>query len=104
MIEVNNIIDLKNTLNSNKYTVIKLWSEGCAPCKAMSPILSQVLVDNPEVEFVPINIAFFAEAAEYFKVKSVPYFFLYKGNNLISSFGGIKNSDFVRAEFAKLYL
>ena len=47
--------------------IIKFYTEGCAPCKAVGGIL-----DNKGIEYEEIDIGKDIDSAIYYKVRSVP--------------------------------
>lgn len=50
------------------------WAEWCAPCKAMMPIVEQVVGERfkDKIELVKINIEEHPEIADLFGIRAVP--------------------------------
>jgi thiol-disulfide isomerase/thioredoxin len=42
------------TLESNRVTVINIWASWCAPCRAEAPVLQEISILYPEVQFAGI--------------------------------------------------
>lgn len=41
-------------VNYNKVTVVNVWASWCAPCRAESPVLQELSIQYPQVQFVGI--------------------------------------------------
>lgn len=52
--------------------VLDFYADWCGPCQMLKPILEQVEVEHPEVEFEAINIDEQQELAEKYSVMSIP--------------------------------
>jgi thiol-disulfide isomerase/thioredoxin len=48
-------LDYKDlVVNYNKVTVVNVWASWCAPCRAEAPVLQELSIQYPQVQFVGI--------------------------------------------------
>ena len=52
-------------------------AEWCTPCKAMKPIIGQFVEQNPEIEYVSVDIDKEPEVAKAYGIQGVPTFISY---------------------------
>lgn len=54
--------------------VVNLWASWCEPCKAEAPMLSAAASENPDVQFLGVNVLDSREGAERFIAEyAIPY-------------------------------
>jgi thioredoxin 1 len=88
--EINAILEKENNV------VIDFWAEFCAPCKAMNPILQEV-IKEVNVTICKVNIEDHPNIASQYGVVSIPTFHLYhKGKKLDERVGRIMKDEFVQ--------
>ena len=63
--------------------IIDLYADWCAPCKMLSPILSELEDELSEVKFCKINVDEEPELASLFKVTSIPMIAAVKDNTFL---------------------
>lgn len=63
--------------------LLHFTAEWCQPCKMMKPVIDQVMVDNPEIEYVPIDIDENPETAKSYSVMGVPTFITIDDNDAV---------------------
>lgn len=78
--------------------LIHFTAEWCQPCKMMKPIISQVIDENPSIEYVAIDIDENPETAKDYGIMSVPSFIsLDDNNNVIQrAVGAMPKAEFVK--------
>eukprot|EP01026_Neomeris_dumetosa_P030260 TRINITY_DN2424_c0_g1_i9.p5 TRINITY_DN2424_c0_g1~~TRINITY_DN2424_c0_g1_i9.p5 ORF type:complete len:240 (-),score=4.20 TRINITY_DN2424_c0_g1_i9:2052-2771(-) len=68
--------------------VVKFFAPFCHACKTMSPKLSQIVQQHPEVYFIKFNVGsdIMRAQAEEYGVNRLPYFHIFKGPQHLASF------------------
>lgn len=56
----------------NKPAIVDFYADWCAPCRAISPVLEQLSVEYPDIDFYKVNIDDVNEVAMMFKIRSIP--------------------------------
>ena len=70
--------------------LVEFYSDTCIPCKRMSPLLSALENQYPEVLYVAkVNIAYEKELVEEYGVRSTPTFLLLKNGQVVERFSGV---------------
>lgn len=70
--------------------VRKFYAPWCAPCKAITPLLTKV-AEEFGATIVEVNIEDRPEEAKALGIYSIPSIFLYEGDQLLVSRSGIGN-------------
>lgn len=63
---------VKDIIGSNKLVVCDFFATWCAPCRKLSPLLSQLASENPDILFYKVDIDKNESVTDHFGVKSVP--------------------------------
>lgn len=63
--------------------LIHFTAEWCQPCKMMKPIISQVVSENPDIEYIPIDIDENPETAKDYGIMGVPAFMTLDDNDRV---------------------
>jgi thioredoxin 1 len=73
-------------------------AEWCGPCKLMKPIINQVLDENPNIEYILIDIDENPETAKDYGVMGVPSFITFDDNDnvLQRAVGAMSKAEFVK--------
>lgn len=82
-----------DVLDSKKTVLVDVWAEYCGPCRAMAPILQQILDENSEIEIVKIDAQTEMDLAQQLDVTGLPTFMVYKNGKLINSHTGLITKD-----------
>ncbi|MCH5212616.1 MAG: thioredoxin family protein [Oscillospiraceae bacterium] len=93
MQNINNDNFEEEVLKSDKTVMVEFFSDGCVPCKRMSPILAELEEEYNELKFVKLNISFGAETAKKYDVMSSPTFIFFKDGNEIKRVRGVVPRD-----------
>jgi thioredoxin 1 len=76
--------------SQSKPLLIDFYMEGCAPCRALSPIVDELANEREDVIVGKVNVDEEPELAKAFAVRSVPTIVLLKDGKLINRAGGLR--------------
>lgn len=81
-----------DVVNSDKAVLLDFWSEWCAPCQMLSPILSEI-ADNygDKIKVGKVNIDYERELSAAFNISSIPALFLIKNGKIVKSAVGFRD-------------
>ena len=81
----------------HKPVLVDFWSDGCAPCKALLPVLTAIL-DSYAGELLMAKVDCDKEAAliERFGIRSQPTVVLFKEGQPVEGFAGIQTESAIR--------
>ena len=65
-------------IQSGQLSLIDFYSDSCIPCKRLSPLLSQIESENPDIFIGKVNIAYDRDLAGELEVNSTPTLLFYK--------------------------
>ncbi|KAJ6535186.1 thioredoxin-like protein [Mycena sp. CBHHK59/15] len=73
---------------AGKTLVVDFHAEWCGPCKAIAPRYSLLASQNPQVQFLRVDVDRQAAIAENFQVSAMPTFFAIKSNSVVGMLRG----------------
>ena len=88
--------NFESYLNGDLPLVVDLWATWCGPCKAISPIISQ-LAEQYDGKLVvgKCDVEENDEVAFKYKVSGVPTFLFFKGGKLVDRLTGANRAELV---------
>ena len=73
---------------------VDFWSEGCAPCKAMRPMLSEVAGElRDRVQMVAVNLDEHPATMGTFDLTTLPTMLIFRGGSEVTRLLGAKSRD-----------
>lgn len=63
---------IKEAMDSGKVVVLYFYAEWCDPCKALAPIINEIVAEEEDVKLVKINIEKEMDMAQEHNIRSVP--------------------------------
>jgi thioredoxin 1 len=90
-------------LQSSKPTVVDFWAPWCMPCRMMAPILDDFAKKNADrVKVVKLNTDENPQTATTYRIMSIPSLVFFKNGQEASRVIGVRPSDALEAELAKV--
>ncbi len=91
-------------INSEKPVLVDFYTEWCAPCKTMNPILKQ-LKDcyKEDIKIIKVNVDRYPFIATEFQIKTIPTFILFKKGDIKWRATGTQSyNDFYEALYSSI--
>ncbi|KAJ6585021.1 thioredoxin-like protein [Mycena capillaripes] len=79
---------VESSTAAGKTIVVDFHAEWCGPCKAIAPRFNQLASQNPQVEFLRVDVDEQTQIAETFHVSAMPTFFAIKSNAVVGMLRG----------------
>lgn len=76
-------------LKSEKPVLLEFYSDGCIPCKRMSPVLAEIDEKYEELKVSKLNIKLGAETAQNYEVMASPTIIFFKDGDEVKRIRGI---------------
>ena len=87
----------------NGNVVIDFYTDWCAPCKAISPIIDRLSKDYNKVKFFKMNIESNNESVINCSIRSVPTIIFLKNGNEINRMSGYRHEKVLEDEIKAIY-
>ncbi len=84
------------------FVVIDCYGENCSACVMLAPVLESVSGEMPGVAFGRINISFYPEIADQYKVNAMPTLLFFRKGELVHQAIGSMEREELLAHIAKL--
>ncbi|KAJ7044600.1 thioredoxin-like protein [Mycena alexandri] len=81
---------------AGKTIVVDFSAEWCGPCKMIAPKYNQLASQNPQAQFLRVDVDEQAEIAETFHVSAMPTFFAIKSNEVVGMLRGANPQGLTR--------
>mmetsp|Transcript_69995 Transcript_69995/g.196160 ORF Transcript_69995/g.196160 Transcript_69995/m.196160 type:complete len:105 (-) Transcript_69995:369-683(-) len=93
---IKNMDEWKTLLETSKskLVVVDFTASWCGPCKFIAPIFEKLAEENPEAEFVKVDVDDADDVAAAVGIQAMPTFHFYKG--------GVKVDEMMGADQATL--
>ena len=59
-------------LKSDKLVLLDFWASWCGPCRMLSPVISEIAEEHPEIKVGKVNVDDEEELANAFNVSGIP--------------------------------
>ncbi len=92
-----NTAEFDALINEGKTVLLDFFATWCGPCKMLTPVLEEVEVDYPDVEFVKVDVDEEGDLARRFGISVIPTLFVIKNGETTATTKGYLNADELRA-------
>lgn len=86
-----------NDIKSNGTVLLDFYAEWCGPCKMLSPIISEIAEERPDIKVGKINVDAEASLAREFNIYSIPTLVVLKDGKEIKRATGARPKGSVLA-------
>lgn len=84
----------EQVLQSDKLVIADFYSDGCVPCKILSPTLADVEDElTDKIKAVKVNINFASDLSEKYQVKATPTLVFFKNGEEVARRQGVVKKD-----------
>lgn len=95
-------MNFNDILASEKPILVDFFATWCGPCKAMSPILQEVKESlGDDVTIIKIDVDKNPQAANAYKVRSVPTLIMFKKGKIVWQQSGMASKTALVEQFTK---
>jgi thioredoxin 1 len=86
--------NFRSIINSTKPVLVDFYAEWCGPCKAQSPIISELAKEIGEnARIIKIDIDRNQSIAQQYQIRSVPTLAIFKNGNLLWKQSGVQSKQ-----------
>ncbi|CAJ1946378.1 unnamed protein product [Cylindrotheca closterium] len=75
-------------ISKSKAVIVDFTATWCPPCKMIAPIFAKMAEENPEVEFVKVDVDEANDVAGMCGISAMPTFQVYKGGAKVEELRG----------------
>ncbi|KAF7365188.1 Thioredoxin-domain-containing protein [Mycena venus] len=87
---------IESSTAAGKTIVVDFHALWCGPCKAIAPKYNQLASQNPQVQFLRVDVDEHPQIAETFHVSAMPTFFAIKSQNVVGMLRGANPQGLVK--------
>ena len=80
-------------------TILKFHADWCGPCKAMAPLVADIVKDYSDIELVSINVDEDPEIAAEYKIRSIPALVMIENGSVINTLIGNRGVEMIKEFF-----
>ena len=77
-------------LNSHKTVSLDFYADWCGPCRMVTPVISEIAEERPDIKVGKINVDEQSELAARFDVMSIPTLVVVKEGKIVNKAVGMR--------------
>lgn len=85
------------------FAIIELYSDGCAPCKALANYFDILNNELPFIDFVKLNTSEYPEVSKKYDVMATPTILFIKDGEVAEKKVGLMNPDELKEKISAYY-
>ena len=84
--------EFEATIGGNEWVLVDFWAEWCGPCKAIAPILNEI-IDGRDLLVAKVDTEENSMHAARLGVRGIPALFLFNNGKLVAQQSGMMSKD-----------
>jgi len=85
----------KKVINADNAVVVNFHAEWCEPCKILTPKMTELLEDNPDIDLAVVDVDTNIELVNLFEVKAVPAILAFRNGVVVDKFIGLVDANMI---------
>ena len=90
-IELNDTNFEREVLQSTQPVMVDFWAQWCAPCRMMSPIISELANENDKVKIGKLDVDSNPVTASQYGVMSIPTLIFFRDGKVVDKLVGVRS-------------
>ncbi|CAO1422920.1 unnamed protein product [Diamesa hyperborea] len=85
----------KKVVNSDNPVIVNFHAEWCEPCKILTPKMTELLEENPDIDLAVVDVDTNIELVHLFEVKAVPAVLAFRNGVVVDKFIGLVDANMI---------
>ncbi|MBS9784591.1 MAG: thioredoxin [Oceanivirga sp.] len=93
--------DLLEVVKESEYTVVDFFATWCGPCRALGPVLDEV-VKEVDYNIIKVDIDQYQNFAIQYGVRSIPTLVVFKNGEVLNTIVGGRDKETLKTDIANI--